>query len=142
MHRNLANFPRFGHFLGLTDEYLLNRRVNYDSVRIMRGNRITTRQQLRLPTDQLKQGGALLLLLVLTGLAIAGPTGLLAWSENSQLLEQRQAQISALTEKRDALKNRVELLDPEAADPDLIGELLREQNVVHADELVVTIEEE
>lgn len=108
----------------------------------MRGNRITTRQQLRLPADQLKQGGALLLLLALTGLAIAGPTGLLAWSENSQLLDQRQAQISALTEERDALKNRVELLDPEAADPDLIGELLREQNVVHADELVVTIEEE
>ncbi|MEL6531336.1 MAG: septum formation initiator family protein [Pseudomonadota bacterium] len=97
---------------------------------------------MRLPADQVKQGGALLLLLVLTGLAIAGPTGLLAWSENSQLLEQRQAHISALTEKRDALRNRVELLDPKAADPDLIGELLRHQNVVHADEVVVTVEDE
>ncbi len=108
----------------------------------MRGNRIVQHRQTRLPADQLKQGGALLLLLVLTGLAIAGPTGLLAWSENSQLLEQRQAQISALTEKRDALQNRVDLLDPNGADPDLIGELLREQNVVHADEVVVTIEDE
>jgi len=108
----------------------------------MRGRNINQHQQLRLPVDQLKQGGALLLLLILTGLAIAGPTGLLAWSENSQLLEQRQAQIAALTEKRDALKNRVVLLDPRAADPDLIGELLRQQNVVHADEVVVTIEDE
>ena len=108
----------------------------------MRENRNIQRHQPRLPADQLKQGGALLLLLFLTGMAIAGPTGLLAWSENSQLLDQRQAQISALTEKRDALKNRVELLDPEAADPDLIGELLREQNVVHQDEVVITLEDE
>lgn len=108
----------------------------------MRGNQINQRQRLRLPADQLKQGGALLLLLVLTGLAIAGPTGLLAWSENSQLLEQRQAQITTLTEKRDALKNRVNLLDPKGADPDLIGELLRGQNVVHPDEVVVTPEDE
>ncbi len=108
----------------------------------MRRSRINHRQQLRLPVDQLKQGGALALLLLLTGLAIAGPTGLLAWSENSQLLEQRQVQIAALTDKRDALKNRVNLLDPKAADPDLIGELLRHQNVVHADEVVVTIEDE
>jgi len=108
----------------------------------MRGNRINRHQQLRLPVDQLKQGGALAVLLVLTGLTIAGPTGLLAWSESSQLLDQRQTQITALTEKRNALKNRVQLLDPEAADPDLIGELLRHQNVVHADEVVVTVEDE
>lgn len=94
------------------------------------------------PREQLKQGAALAVLLVLTGLTIAGPTGLLAWSENSKALEQRDAQIAALTEKRDTLKNRVNLLDPNAADPDLIGELLRSQNVVHADEMVVTLEDE
>jgi len=92
--------------------------------------------------EQLKQGIALAVLLLLTVLTIAGPTGLLAWSENSKALEQRKAQIAALTEKRDALKNRVDLLDLEAADPDLIGELLRGQNVVHPDEMVVTIGEE
>lgn len=108
----------------------------------MRGNRNNQRHQPRFPADQLKQGGALLLLLFLTGMAIAGPTGLLAWSESSQLLDQRQAQITALTEKRNALKNRVDLLDPEAADPDLIGELLRGQNVVHQDEVVITLEDE
>lgn len=94
------------------------------------------------PNDNLKQGAALAVLLVLAVLMIAGPTGLLAWSENSQALEQRNAEVERLTEKRDALKNRVDLLDPEGADPDLIGELLRDQNVVHEDELVVTIDEQ
>ena len=93
-------------------------------------------------SEQFKQGAALAALLLLTVLTIAGPTGLLSWSESAQELDQRNAQIALLTEKRDALKNRVELLDPEAADPDLIGELLRRQNVIHADEMVVTIEGE
>lgn len=97
---------------------------------------------IRSGNDHLKQGAALAVLLVLAVLMIAGPTGLLAWSENSQALEQRDTEIERLTEKRDALKNRVDLLDPEGADPDLIGELLRDQNVVHEDELVVTVEED
>lgn len=95
------------------------------------------------PKDQLKQGMALMVLLVLTGLAIAGPTGLLAWNENANLLEQRKAQIAMLAAERDELRNRVTLLDPGAADPDLVGELLRKNmNVVHPDEVVITIEDE
>lgn len=93
-----------------------------------------------LPKEQVTQGLALAALLVLTGLAIAGPSGLLAWRENTQLLDQRYAQINALTEERDALKNRVELLDPNNADPDLVGEELRRNlNVVHPDEVVLTL---
>ena len=96
----------------------------------------------RLPRDQVKQGLALAGLLFLTVLAIAGPTGLLSWSEQASLLEQREAQIAVLTEKRDELRNRVALLDPAAADPDLVGELLRSNlNVVHPDEVVITLED-
>ena len=94
------------------------------------------------PLEQLKQGAALVLLLALAGFAIAGPTGLLAWNENSQTLQQREAQISALEEKRDALKNRVDLLDPRAADPDLASELVRRDlGVMHEDEVVITLPE-
>lgn len=83
-----------------------------------------------------------MVLLVLTGLAIAGPTGLLAWNENANLLEQRKTQIAMLTAERNDLRNRVALLDPGAADPDLVGELLRRNmNVVHPDEVVITIED-
>lgn len=92
--------------------------------------------------EQVRQGTALALLLLLTGFAIAGPTGLLAWSENLAALEAREARVAALTEKRDALKNRVELLDPEGADPDLAGELLRRNlGVLHADEVMITLED-
>ena len=97
----------------------------------------------QLPSAQVKQGLALLVLLALTALAIAGPTGLLEWSEQSKLLEQRKAQIAVLLDERDQLRNRVDLLDPESADPDLIMEMLRKNmNVVHDDEIVITLDDE
>lgn len=97
----------------------------------------------RPPREHLKQGLALAVLVVLTVAAIAGPTGLLAWAENAEALEQRKARIAVLAEQRDALKNRVELLDPEGADPDLVSELVREDlGVIHPDEIVITLEDE
>lgn len=92
--------------------------------------------------EHIRQGLALAGLLLLAGLAVAGPTGLLAWSEKAKQLDQRKAQITKLSAERDELRNRVDLLDTEAADPDLVGELLRKDlNVVHPDEVVITIEE-
>lgn len=86
---------------------------------------------------------ALVALLALAGIAVAGPTGLLAWSENATALGQREAEIARLSAERDALRNRVQLLDPEAADPDLASELVREQlGVIHEDDVVITLEEE
>lgn len=95
------------------------------------------------PREHVKQGLALVLLVILTLGAIAGPTGLLAWAENAEALQQREARIAVLTETRDALRNRVELLDPNGADPDLVSELAREElGVVHPDEIVITLEDE
>lgn len=95
------------------------------------------------PKEQLRQGLALAALLLIAGFAIAGPTGLLAWNESEELLEQRKAQIAETQAKRDMLKNKVDRLHPDGADPDLVGELLRENmNVVHPDEIVITLDEE
>ena len=97
----------------------------------------------RPPREQLRQFAALAVLLALTGFAIAGPTGLLAWSENLTALEARKAEIAELTARRDALRNRVMLLDPQASDPDLASELVRENlGVMHEDEVVITLESE
>ena len=96
--------------------------------------------KISLPREQVTQGLALALLLLLMGLAIAGPSGLLAWGENAQLLDQRHAQIAVLIEERDELKNRVALLNPDNADPDLVSEQLRRDlNVLHPDEVVFTL---
>lgn len=94
------------------------------------------------PENRLKRFAALGALLLLAGFAVAGPTGLLAWSENAEALEARNAEIAQLTAKRDGLRNRVMLLDPEAADPDLASELVRDQlGVMREDEVVITLED-
>lgn len=85
-------------------------------------------------------GFALMTLLAIAGYAVLGPTGILAWGEYQAQLELRGIEMAKLESERDALQNRVELLDPNGADPDLIGELLRKKvNVVHPDEIIVPL---
>lgn len=94
-------------------------------------------------SSRLKPLMALAALLLLAGFAVAGPTGLLAWSENAAALDARNAEIAKLSAERDALRNRVKLLDPAAADPDLASELVREHlGVMREDEVVITLEDE
>lgn len=117
----------------------MKRGVNCDSVAFVtrEGHTIVS------PKERLTQGIALCVLLVLGGLAIVGPSGLLAWGDNLRLLDQRQAEIARLTHQRDELKIQVEALDPNHADPDLVGELIRKNlNVVHPDEIVITLKPE
>ncbi len=98
-------------------------------------------RRLKLPARR-SEGFALGALLVMAGLAIAGPSGIFAWSENLRLRDARQTRLANLKVERDRLKNRVDLLDPAHADPDLAGELVRSQmGVVHPDEVVVKVED-
>jgi len=84
---------------------------------------------------------ALLLLIFIGIMAFMGPSGLLAWGDNAATLDAHKDRIAALEEERAVLANRVELLDPENADPDLASELARRDlNVVHQDEYVVELE--
>lgn len=85
---------------------------------------------------------ALVALLIMAGLAIAGPSGLFAWSENLRLRDARETRLAKLQVETGHLRNRVELLDPAHADPDLAGELVRSQmGVVHPDEVVVKLDD-
>ena len=91
--------------------------------------------------EKLGRLGALAVLLLLGGLALAGPYGLLSWGENVALLEKRQQQIAQLRADRDELQNLVERLNPDHVDPDLATELMRKNlNVAHPDEYVIEIE--
>lgn len=95
----------------------------------------------RLASESVTHGFALAFLLVLGGLAVAGPSGLIAWSEQQRLLEQREAELADLGTELEQLRNRVELLNPDHADPDLSGQLLRSQlNVAHPDEMVMLLD--
>lgn len=96
--------------------------------------------QPRLAHEVWRQVIALCLLLAMGAWALMGPSGLVAWGENHRLLVERQEQVAHLAAERDELKNRVNLLDPSKADPDLTGELLRSNlNVIHPDEMVLQI---
>ena len=92
--------------------------------------------------EKLVQLGALSWLLLIGGLALAGPYGVLAWGENLSLLDKREAQIAELEKETDRLSNLVVLLDPNNVDPDLSTELLRRDlNVAHPDEFIVDLSE-
>jgi cell division protein FtsB len=98
------------------------------------------RAEPKLAKEGLTQAFALFCLLLMGGWVLFGPSGLLAWSENNRLLTERQKELAQLGAERDDLKNRVALLDPRHADPDLTGQLLRANlNVVHPDEVVLII---
>jgi cell division protein FtsB len=96
-----------------------------------------------IPREKLTQLGALGWLLLLGGLAFAGPYGVLAWGESLSLLDKRHAQIASLEKDTARLENLVALLDPEQVDPDLSTELLRRDlNVAHPDEYILDLREQ
>ncbi|WP_031343053.1 FtsB family cell division protein [Novosphingobium lindaniclasticum] len=107
----------------------------------MRSNSSAMRQDASLAKERLIQGVALALLLLMGAFVIAGPSGLIAWTENQHMLEERRAKLAELRLARDHLKNRVGLLDQNHVDPDLAGELLRSNlNVVRPDEMVMMLD--
>jgi len=98
------------------------------------------RNEPKLANERLVQGLALSALLVMGGWCLFGPSGVLAWSDNTRQLTERQQQLKQVSAQRDVLKNRVALLDPAHVDPDIAGELLRSNlNVVHQDEMVMML---
>ena len=72
--------------------------------------------------------------------AVLGPNGILSYRDYSRQLEVRQREYAALDNQRAKLKNRVALLDPKRANPDMVDELTRKElNVVHPDEVIVPL---
>jgi cell division protein FtsB len=81
---------------------------------------------------------AIAMLLIFIVYAIIGPNGILAWGNYTRQLQQRQAELKQLKSHETALSNRVKLLDPRHADPDMVDELVRKQlGVTHPDEVVL-----
>ncbi len=107
-----------------------------DQSLVRRGRRVVAPPRAR--RRGLGQVAAAAGVIAFAALALVGPTGVSAWADSRQKLEHRETQLADLRAERDRIANRVELLDPENADPDLVGELLRNNlNVAHPDEIVV-----
>jgi cell division protein FtsB len=85
-------------------------------------------------------GAALVALLLIASYALLGPTGIIAWTDYRQALNERSKELAKLEKERDALENKKRLLDPNNPDPDLSTELMRKElNVVAPDEVVVPL---
>ncbi len=87
-------------------------------------------------------GPALAVVILLAGISylVLGPTGLYAWGEYSQQLQDRKSELANLRKDEKALKNNVDLVDPQQTDPDMADELVRRDlNVTHPDEVIIPL---
>lgn len=84
---------------------------------------------------------AALVLIAFFGLyAIFGANGVLAYGDYQRQIAKREKDYAALDQRRAVLRNRVALLDPDHANPDMVDEMTRKQlNVVRPDEVVVPL---
>ncbi|MFM9978604.1 MAG: FtsB family cell division protein [Sphingomonadaceae bacterium] len=83
---------------------------------------------------------SILIVAFFAGYALFGSNGALAWGEYSQAIEARRGDLVRIERERAVLANRVKLLDPKKADPDMVDELVRRDlGVAHPDELIVPL---
>ncbi|MFT3978188.1 MAG: septum formation initiator family protein [Sphingomonas bacterium] len=72
--------------------------------------------------------------------AVLGPNGVLALGDYKRQLVKREQDYALLDQRRAVLRNRVSLLDPRHANPDMVDELVRKElNVAHPDEVIVPL---
>ena len=72
--------------------------------------------------------------------AVVGSNGALAYGDYHRQLGRKEQQLVALEARREVLRNRVALLDPRHANPDLVDELVRKDlNVAHPDEVILPV---
>ena len=74
------------------------------------------------------------------GYALFGANGVLAGIEYRHQLQQRQQELVLLQKQKAEIANRVQLLDPQRANPDLVDGLVRrELGLAHPDEVIIPL---
>jgi cell division protein FtsB len=74
------------------------------------------------------------------GFALFGSNGVLAWGDYANKLEVRRAHLIQLEKDKAVLSNRVALLDPRHANPDLVDEMVRRDlGVARPDEVIIPL---
>ena len=84
---------------------------------------------------------AIMIIGVFAGYALFGANGVLAWGDYSQRLEARKAELSRLAQEKARLANRVSLLNPKSANPDMVDELVRRDlGLAQPDEVIIPLD--
>jgi cell division protein FtsB len=72
--------------------------------------------------------------------AVFGANGVLAWGDYSSRISSHTAELQRLRAEEAVLSNRVRLLDPRHADPDLVDEITRrELGLAQPDEVIIPL---
>lgn len=86
---------------------------------------------------------ALMIIGFFGGYALVGPNGVLAWGDYRHELESKRAELSLIQAQKRVVENRVALLDPRKANPDLADELIRKRlGYSHPDEIIIPMDGE
>ena len=81
-----------------------------------------------------------LVIATFAGYAVMGSNGVLAWGDYKRQLQERRAVLAKLEAEKAVLANRVALLDPRRANPDMADELIRrELGLAHPDEIILPV---
>ena len=74
------------------------------------------------------------------GYALFGSNGVLAWGDYSKRFAARTVELAAVEKQRGELANRVQLLDPRHANPDMVDELVRRDlGLTRSDEVIIPL---
>lgn len=86
---------------------------------------------------------ALMIIAFFGGYALVGPNGVLAWGDYRTALAAKRVELARLEAHKRVVENRVALLDPSKANPDLADELIRKRlGYTHPDEIIIPMEDE
>lgn len=85
---------------------------------------------------------ALMIIGFFGGYALFGSNGVLALGDYRQNLARQQAELTRLETQKKIIANRVALLDPKKANPDMVDELIRKElGLAHPDEIIIPLDE-
>jgi cell division protein FtsB len=83
---------------------------------------------------------ALTIIAFFGGYALFGSNGVLAWGDYSRKFHVREVELAKAEKARAELANRVALLDPRHANPDMVDELVRRDlGLAKPDEVIVPL---
>jgi cell division protein FtsB len=75
------------------------------------------------------------------GYALFGSNGVLAWGDYSQRYDARKVELALVQKEKAELANRVKLLDPRRANPDMVDELVRRDlGLTRPDEVIIPLD--
>ncbi len=99
-----------------------------------------TKQLLNLAKTVAWRAMAFAVIGIFAGYALFGANGVLAWGDYSQRLEAKKGELNDLRLEKAKLANRVALLNPNSANPDMVDELVRrELGLAQPDEVIIPL---